>query len=196
MRYFWLACLSLCFTYGRTQDTVTNKYQKLISAAVFHRAFIDLKPLSITDYQSVVKRAIPYITVDTSVDPGFTDADWKVFQPLLEHITVMDTSAWRDNEIRDCALVCNGGPVDLHYALSKFHPADTTDRNYYSGLISRFNKPNGYRKWLTAFSRPVFDQTSTYAVLVNKAGEDDFGCLLYKWNGTKWVETVNISTRN
>ena len=196
MRNLWLICSLLCYRFGYTQDTVTHRYQQLISIAIYHRTFIDVKPLSLDDYRSVVRQAVPYITVDTAADPGFTEADWKIFKALLEQVTVLDTSLWRDDEIRDCALVRDGSHVDLEYAMTKFQPEDTADRRYYNNVINSFNQPNGCRKWLAAFSRPVFDPTGTYAILVDKSGEENFGCYLYKWNGRRWIQTRNVATRN
>jgi hypothetical protein len=196
MRKLWLACILLYYTFGYAQDTASRRYQQLISIAIFHQTFIDIKPLSLADYQSVVQRAAPYITVDTAADPGFTEADLRIFKPLLEQTTAVDTTLWRDDEIRDCALVQNGAHVDHRYALTKFQPTDTADQRYFDNVINLFNQPNGCRKWLAAFSRPVFDQTGTYAVLVDKSGIKNFGCYLYKWNGRKWIQTLNIATRN
>jgi hypothetical protein len=118
------------------------------------------------------------------------------FQSAIENAKVPDTTAWKDEELQDCALVRSGSHIDRKYALTKFQPANTTDRHYFRGLIDAFNKPDGYRRWTASFSRPVFDRTGTYAILINQFQGANFGCFFYKWNGTKWVQALNVSPRN
>jgi hypothetical protein len=196
MRYLWLACtLSFCSTI-HAQNTDPNKYQELISDAVFHKTFVDIRPLCFAEYRGAAREALSEAKADSTRDPGLTESDMNAFQSVIDNLTTPDTAAWKDEELKDCALVQCGSPVDRIYALAKFKPASGADKHYFGGLIDAFNKSNGYRKWTCYLSRPVFDHTGAYAILVNKTDGKNFGCFFYKWNGIKWVEAFNVSTRD
>jgi hypothetical protein len=196
MRYLWLVCtLSICKSI-RAQSTNADKYQELISDVVFHKTFVDEKPLCFPEYRSAAQKALSAAMTDSTRDPGLTESDMNAFQTAIENAKNPDTTAWKDEELKDCALVRSGSPVDRKYALAKFQPANRTDRHYFSGLIDAFNKPNGYGRWTSSFSRPVFDRTGTYAILINQLRGANLGCFFYKWNGTKWVEVLNVSPRS
>ncbi len=196
MRKLWFVCLFFYSTHGRTQSADPGRYQDLISDAVFHKTFVDVRPLCFSYYRDAAQAALSAAGSDSTRDPELTDADVKAYQSLIDHVPAPDTTAWKDDELRDCAIVRSGNQVDRKYALTKFQPVNKNDKRYYTGLIKSFNQLPSSRQWLSSFSRPVLDSSGTYAILVGKSDGKNFGCYFYKWNGLKWVESFDVATRD
>ncbi|GGB26213.1 hypothetical protein [Puia dinghuensis] len=179
-----------------SQDNINLKYSLLVKEGVFSRAFIRIRPLSIAGFRLIGKRAFAMIDKDTLETPGLSEIEIRLYRGLIYDASVMDTTSWRDGELPSCVIVPSNGRVSKKYAISKLKPETKDDKIFFNKLVYSFNKSGGNKKWLYSFSRPVIDSSGNYAIIADTSAGNNFGCFFYKWNGLKWQEMLNISTRD
>jgi|GEM_PF-2871088 len=178
------------------QDYHADKYLKLIRTGVFNKIFINRQPMPIDKFRVVARVALETIDNDTVEVPGLSRAEIEIYRTLINNLTVIDTTSWRDSELITCVIVPGESHVNVEYAISKFKPEGKEDVKFYKQMVDRFNRGSYTDKWIYTFSRPIIDETGNYAVLTDTSELNMFGCFFYKWNGYAWKEMLNISTRN
>ena len=123
--------------------------------------------------------------------------DTKVLIEIIQNSKKADTTNWNDIELDSFILVkYKVDTVDLDYVIKKFKPKSKEKFDKYKTLVTDFNKIP-YSKKVFKISRPIFDNSKKYAVLIISGGKHLGGggyVNLFHFKKGKWLflSTINL----
>ncbi|MBI5858628.1 MAG: hypothetical protein HZB42_13400 [Sphingobacteriales bacterium] len=125
------------------------------------------------------------------------DLDTVMLLQIIKNSKTIDTTDWRDKELPKYVLVNSRGETVLKkHALKKLAFTDKERIKFYKKQINQFNLTDTYHRNLYYFSRPVFDNSQTYAIVQWDNGHsglgDGGGIVLYHFQDDIWKEVGTI----
>lgn len=167
----------------------TTGYQQLIDTATKNSGlFINSKPLTVT----LDKDRIFLYNEWLFEQEKFRLPDSIYFQ-LINNSKKADTSLWTDQELPSFIIV-NGkySQIDSAYVLSKFIINDSDKAKRLNSQVKHYNTTNPQDRRVYYFSRPVFDNSKSFAVVQYDNGHSGLmgggGIKLYHFEKNVWKE--------
>lgn len=178
-------CIS-CFA----QDSL---YQQLINVATSRSEFfISIKPLS--DFKIELKDTSYYL--GNLMESSRFEKDsigTGLIAELIRNCKKPDMRGWTDAELSKFVLVKNRiEKIDAKKALLKFMSTDEKLLKDQQDQISNYNKTNSKKRLINSFSRPVFDKTRQFAIIVNDVPNDGGSTTLYHFEKNQWKRIGNL----
>ena len=169
-----------------------NSYQNLLDTAFSgHSAlFVHSKPLKVT---RLAPKEMWYY-VENVRDYSNRKLDTAMFSQVIHNLKFPDTTLWTDKELPNVLLVNERGEtVSKKYALQKLGLNDDKQIKFYKKQINKFNSTQTFDRNLDYFSRPVFDNSKTFAIVQWDNGHGGLGggggIILYQLqNDETWKE--------
>ena len=123
--------------------------------------------------------------------------DTTMFSQIIQNSKTIDSTLWQDNESTNCLLVNSRDQiVSKKYAIEKLALTDKKKIKFYKKQINEFNSTDTYNRNLYYYSRPVFDNSKTFAIVQWDNGHGGLGggggILLYNLRGDTWTEMGTI----
>ena len=169
----------------------TNSYQNLLDTAFKGHGdlFVHSKPLKITRLDPKEMWYYAEILKEYSNQK----LDTVMFLQIIQNTRSLDTTLWRDNE-NPFALLVNSRDetVSKKYAIQKFSLTDKRKIKFYRKQINQFNATETFNRNISYFSRPIFDNSKTFAIVQWDNGHGGLGgggtIILYHLQGGTWNE--------
>ena len=176
----------------------TTCYQNLLDTAISGRSgvFVNSKPLSVTRLDP--KDMWQYI--ENLREYSSQKLDTVIFSEIIYNTKLPDTALWVDEELPKSLLVKErDATVSKKYALQKLGWNDDKQIRFIKRQVNKFNSAETIDKNLSFFSRPVFDNSKTFAIVQWDNGHSYLGggggIILYQLqNDMTWKECGIIST--
>ena len=170
----------------------TTSYQNLLDTAISGRSvvFVNSKPLSVTRLDP--KDMWQYI--ENLREYSSQKLDTVIFSEIIYNTKLADTALWVDEELPKSLLLKERDEiVSKKYALQKLGWNDDKQIRFIKRQVNKFNSAETIDKNLSYFSRPVFDNSKTFAIVQWDNGHSYLGggggIILYKMQGDKsWRE--------
>ncbi len=187
-----LSLFTLLFLICSTSFGQINNYQNLLDTVLSaHGAlFVHSKPLKITwlDPKEM------WLYVEYIKERSNQILDTAMFSQVIHNSKLADTTLWTDKELPNVLLVKERGEtVSKKYALQKLKLTDDKQIKFYKKQINKFNSTQTFDRNLDYFSRPVFDNSKTFAIVQWDNGHGGLGggggIILYQLQNDKtWKE--------
>lgn len=142
----------------------TNTYQNLLDTALARKGcmFVYSKPMQITRLEQNEMRDY----VENIRDRSNQKLDTVMFSQIIQNTKTVDTTLWTDNELPNFLLVKERGEtISKKYAVQKFQLTDKKQIKFYNKQVRKFNSTENIDRELCYFSRPVFDNSKTFAII-------------------------------
>jgi|SRR5688572_10622748 len=187
--FLFLFISSSCFTQ-------TNNYQKLLDTALKGRGslFVHSKPLTPSRLDSKEMRYY----FENVQDYSNQRLDTAMFSQIIQNATTADTTIWSDNEVPNFLLLNERGEtVAKKYPIQKFNVTDKKQIRHFTKYVNKFNSTDISDRVICYFSRPVFDNSKTFAIVQWDNGHSYLGggggIILYRLQSDKtWKEFGTI----
>jgi hypothetical protein len=191
-----LSLTALLFLICSTSFDQTNSYQNLLDTALNRSGclFVHSKPLQVTRLDKREMRDY----VENLRDWSKQTLDTAMFSQIIQNAKFADTTLWADSELPKSLIVHERGEtVSKEYALQKLGLTNDEQTKLYKKQINKFNSTETVDRSLCYFSRPVFDNSKTFAVVQWDNGHSYLGggggIVLYQFQSDTWKE-VGIIT--
>ena len=142
----------------------TSNYQNLIDTALRGHGslFLHSKPLKITQ----LDRKEMWYYFENLRDYSNQKLDTIMFSQIIQNAKAMDTTLWTDNELPTLILVNERAEtVSKKYIIQKFKLTDKKQINHFSKYVNKFNSTEVSDRVICYYSRPVFDNSKTFAIV-------------------------------
>ena len=97
---------------------------------------------------------------------NFIVQDEKPRKQILGNLSKMDTALWTISEFPNCILLNDRDEkMNLRQIIDLLKLSDSTEINSYKNRLDEFNHTEPGSKTIYRFSRPVFDDLKTYALI-------------------------------
>lgn len=166
-------------SYNSLLDTATKGSGLFISAYPVKSIRLNLSDTS--NYRDYLKSEYNY------------EIDETVLIELIENCKNPDTTKWIDEDLKKFVLVETSETyINAKDIIKKFNLADKSQVKKLKRQIADFNYTNPLTKDIYYFSRPVFDNTKTYAVISH--GNGNKGLMgrdyisLFHYESSSWKE--------
>jgi hypothetical protein len=120
-----------------------------------------------------------------------------MFSEIIDNTKDSDTTNWRDDELKNSLLV-NSREEDISkkYLIEKFRLNDKKQEKFYIKQIKGFNSTESVDRNLFYISRPVFDNSKTFAIIETDNGHSYLGgggnITLYQLQGDNTWKEIGI----
>ena len=119
--------------------------------------------------------------------------DTIMFAQIIYNSKFVDTTLWKDNELKNCLLVSNSDEnISTKFAIQKLKLTDKRKIKFYKKQINRYNSTDSYNRNLYYFSKPVFDNSKQFAIVQWDNAHGGLGggggIILYQLLGDTWKE--------
>jgi hypothetical protein len=186
-----LSIFALLFLICLTSFGQTNNYQNLLDTALSGHGglFVHTKPLTVTRLD--VKKMRNY--VENLRDYSSQKLDTVMFSHIIYNASIVDTTLWTDKELPNFLLVNKRDEtVSKKYGLQKLGLTDAKHKKFIKKQVNKFNSTETIGRNLWYFSRPVFDDSRTFAIVQWDNGHSYLGggggIILYHLQGNTWKE--------
>lgn len=187
-----LTIFTLLSIIGSTSFGQINNYQNLLDSALSGHGslFVHSKPLKVTRLDP---KEIRYY-FENIMDYSSRKLDTIMFLQIIQNSKFADTTPWTDNEFPSSLLVNERDEtVSKKYAFRKLGLTDDKKIKFYKKQINKFNSTPTVDRNLSYFSRPIFDNSKTFAIIQWDNGHGNLGggggIILYQLQGdTTWKE--------
>ncbi len=176
-----------------------NNYQNLLDTVLSgHGAlFVHSKPLKITRLDPKEM----WLYVESIKERSNQNLDTAMFSQVINNSKLADTTLWTDKELPDILLDYERGEtVSKKYALQKLGLTDEKKIKFYTKQINKFNSTETFDRNLYYFSRPVFDNSKTFAIIQWDNGHGGLGggggIFIYHFQDGIWKEGGTIINWN
>jgi hypothetical protein len=173
----------------------TNTYQNLLDTALNgdDALFVHSKPLKITRLDP--KEMWEY--VEYLKELSDQSLDTLMFSQIIQHTKIADTTLWTDTELPNFLLVTKREEsASKIHAIQKFKRANDKAVKAYKKQINKFNATEATDRNLYYFSRPVFDNSKTFAIVQWDNGHSYLGggggVILYQLQSDKSWREIGI----
>lgn len=192
-----LSLIAILFLYASNSFGQINNYQNLLDTALngLCGLFVHSKPLKITRLDpKEMREYVEYIKGRSN-----QSLDTVMFSQIIRNSKFADTTFWADKELPKVLLVSERDEtVSKKYALKKLGLTDKKQIKFYNKQINKFNLTEASDRNLCYFSRPVFDNSKTFAIIQWDNGHSYLGggggIILYQLqNDNTWKEFGIIS---
>ena len=142
----------------------TITYQNLLDTALRGNGslFLHSKPLKITRLDP--KGMCFYL--ENVRDYSNQKLDTIMFSHIIQNAKTADTSLWTDNELPNFLLVSKRAEtVSKEYVIKKLKLTDKKQIRHLNNYVSEFNSTSVQDRFICYYSRPVFDNTKTFAIV-------------------------------
>ncbi len=178
---FMFCCLTL-----RAQ---TKRYDGLLSVAFgkYDRIVVCKKAIHISFYEENINWITKYFKMNHRMD-----LDTTIISQLIQNSQFTDTTEWMEEELPNFLLVnFRTENVSTRYAINKFSLTDKKQTRLCRKQIRRFNFIQDYDRDIFYFSRPVFDNSKSFAIIKWDNGHSGLsgggGIILYQFVDSKWA---------
>ena len=120
--------------------------------------------------------------------------DTVVFSQIIQNSRNPDTTVWSDTELPNFLLVNNREEnVSKKYMLQKYKLKEKKQIRHFSKYVNKFNSTDASDRIICYYSRPVYDNTKTFAIVEWDNGHNHLGggggIILYQLHSDKkWKE--------
>ena len=124
--------------------------------------------------------------------------DTVMFAQIIENSKIIDSTAWKESEFPKLLLVRNENDfVSKKYFKNKILLADKQEIKRYKRQIREFNNREAFDRNLYHLSRPIFDNSKTYAIIQSDNAHSGLGgrggINLFHWENGYWKEIGTIT---
>lgn len=170
----------------------TNNYQNLLDTAIGGHGSLYLysKPLKVTRLD--IKELWFYF--ENAREYSNEKLDTVMFSQIIQNALVADTTLWSDNELPKFILINDrAATVSKRYVVEKFKLTDKKQIKYFTKYVNKFNTTDISDRVICYYSRPIFDNTKTFAIVQWDNGHSYLGggggIMLYQQQSDKtWKE--------
>lgn len=188
MRYSTFLLLFIC----SNSFAQTNNYQNLLDTAIGGHGslFLHSKPLKITRLDP--KELWYYF--ENARDYSNQKLDTAMFSQIIQNAAAADTTLWTDNELPKFILINErADTVYKRYVVQKFKLTDKKQIKYFTKYVNKFNSTDIADRVICYYSRPIFDNSKTFAIVQWDNGHSYLGrgggIMLYQLQSDKtWKE--------
>lgn len=160
MRYSTFLLLFIC----SNSFAQTNNYQNLLDTAIGGHGslFLHSKPLKITRLDP--KELWYYF--ENARDYSNQKLDTAMFSQIIQNAAAADTTLWTDNELPKFILINERAEtVYKRYVVQKFKLTDKKQIKYFTKYVNKFNSTDIADRVICYYSRPIFDNSKTFAIV-------------------------------
>lgn len=188
MRLSTILFLFICsISFGQT-----NNYQNLLDTAIRGHGslFLHSKPLKVTRLDP--KELWYYF--ENARDYSNQKLDTVMFSQIIQNAIAADTTLWTDNELPNFILINERAEtVSKKYVVQKFKLIDKKQIKYFTKYVNKFNSTDISDRVICYYSRPIFDNSNTFAIVQWDNGHSYLGggggIVLYQLQSDKtWKE--------
>lgn len=170
----------------------TNNYQNLLDTAIRGHGslFLYSKPLKLTRLDP--KELWYYF--ENARDYSNQKLDTVMFSQIIQNAVVADTALWTDNELPNFILINERAEtVSKRYVVEKFKLTDKKQIKHFNKYVNKFNSIEKSDRVICYYSRPIFDNSKTFAIVQWDNGHSYLGggggIILYQLQSDKtWKE--------
>lgn len=169
----------------------TIGYQNLLDTAFGRNGclFVHTKPLRLSRLDSREMRSY----IQNLREWSNQVLDTVMFSQIIQNAGLADTTLWTDGEVPKSLLVHQRDEsVSKEYGLHKLKATSDEQQRFYRKQINKFNSTETADRAICYFSRPVFDNSKTFAVVQWDNGHSYLGggggIVLYHLQGDKWQQ--------
>ena len=173
----------------------TINYQNLLNTALKGHGslFLCSKPLKI----SQLNPKEMWLYVENLRAYSAQRLDTTMFSQIIQNSLIADTTLWTDNELQNFILVNERAEtVSKRYVIQKFKLTDKKEVKHLNKYINKFNSTDPVNRVVCYYSRPVYDNSKTFAVVQWDNGHSHLrgggGIKLYHLQGETWKEIGDI----
>lgn len=176
--------------------TQTNNYQNLLDSAIRGHGslFLHSKPLKVTRLDP--KELWYYF--QNARDYYNQKLDTVMFSQIIQNTVASDTTLWTDNELPNFILINERAEtVFKKHVVQKLKLTDKKRIKYFTKCVNKFNSTDIADRVICYYSRPVFDNSKTFAIIQWDNGHSYLsgggGIMLYQLQSDKtWKEYCSI----
>lgn len=174
----------------------TNNYQNLLDTALKGHGslFLYSKPLKVTRLHP--KELWYYF--ENARDYSNQKLDTVMFSHIIQNAKAAGTTLWTDNELPNFILINERAENVLkEYVIQKFRLTDKKQIKHFTKYVKRFNSTDISDRGICYYSRPVFDNSKTFAIVQWDNGHGYLGggggIILYQLqNDNTWKEFATV----
>lgn len=142
----------------------TNNYQNLLDTALRGHGslFLHSKPIKVTRLDP---KELWYYFENVR---GYSNQklDTAMFAQIIQNSKAVDTTLWTDNKLPNFLLVNERTEtVSKKYAIQKFKLTDKKQIRHLRKYVNKFNSTDISDRIICYYSRPVFDNSKTFAIV-------------------------------
>lgn len=164
------------------------------------------KAVSVNHALVIAKQAM-HIDLDSKKMQEYADSyfehsgktlDTVMFAEILSNAGTVDTSEWKDEEVRNAVLVQKREEqISKTYMIEKLKLSGKKQMRYYTRYVNRYNETNSADRTIYYFSKPVYSNSGKFALiqwhnehsgLTEREGMD-----LYYLEGNEWTKAGVIT---
>ncbi len=121
-----------------------------------------------------------------------------VLAQILKNCDAIDTTHWQESELPGCLLVSSREEhISKKSALQKFSLNESQIRSY-KKQINRFNSTDSYDRNIYSFSRPVFDDSKRFAIVMWNNAHSGLGgggaIVLFQFQDGQWKKVGALNS--
>jgi hypothetical protein len=169
-----------------------NNYQNLLDTAIRGHGslFLHSKPLKVTRLDP--KELWYYY--ENARDYSNQKLDSIIFSQIIQNAAAADTTLWTDNELPNYILINERTEtVSKKYVVQKFKLTDKKQIKHFTKYVNKFNSTDIADRVICYYSRPIFDNSKTFAIVQWDNGHSNLGggggIILYQLQADKnWKE--------
>jgi hypothetical protein len=169
----------------------TINYQNLLDTALKGHGslFLYSKPLKITRLDPKEM----WFYIENLRDYSNQKLDTVIFSQIIQNSVTADTTLWTDNELQNFILIDERAEtVSKKYIVQKFKLTDKKQIRHFNKYVNKFNSTDPANRVICYYSRPVFDNSKTFAIVQWDNGHSYLGggggIILYQLQGDTWKE--------
>lgn len=124
--------------------------------------FLHSKPLKVTrlDHKEL------WYYFENARDYSNQNLDTIIFSQIIQNSVAADTTLWTDNELPNFILINDrAATVSKRYLAEKFKLTDKKQIKHFSKYVNEFNSTEISDRVICYYSRPIFDNSKTFAIV-------------------------------
>jgi hypothetical protein len=123
--------------------------------------------------------------------------DTTMFSQIIRNAASLDTSDWKDDELKNLFLVnAKEENISKNYLFRKLKLSSKKRIKFYTREINRYNSTEPSDRNIYYYSRPVYDNSGEYAIVQWNNGHSGMvgggGIKLYHLEDMAWVEVGEV----
>jgi hypothetical protein len=142
----------------------TNNYKNLLDTAIKGHGslFLHSKPLKVTRLDP--KELWYYF--ENAREYSNQKLDTVMFSQIIQNAVVADTTLWTDNELPNFILINERAEtVSKKHVVQKFKLTDKEQIKHLNKYVNKFNSTDISDRVICYYSRPIFDNLKTFAIV-------------------------------
>ena len=176
------------FAYVREDNNVIHmatSQSKVLVAGAAPISKINLDPARMEEY------------ADNFIRTSNKQLDTTMFSQIIRNAASMDTSDWKDDELKNLFLVkAKEENISKKYLFRKLELSSKKRIKFYTREINRYNSTDPSARSIYYYSRPVYDISGEYAIVQWNNGHSGTvgggGIKLYHLEDMAWVEVGEV----